>query len=228
LSLPAASAPAGVAGALPELANVRWRRRADERSLRRAGRLWTLSTVAHAVPFVLAALVLGLADAILLPFALLCLVHAWGIPELYAVRGARVAKRAGGVGQASGDGGGAERVALGLLGDLVGHAARDLHARSGLMLEPGRLGVWLVGEAGALLVRPGGRRVHCYCVHVPDRGLPPSDRLAHLLLALRTDELGFVTVANLAFSGARWRVRRRLRAPARLALDAAVRNARAM
>jgi hypothetical protein len=150
------------------------------------------------------------------------MLHAWGIPELYAARGARVAKRV------TGDRDGSELVALGLLGDLVDHRAHDLHARSGLMLEHGALGVWLIGEAGALLVRPGGRRVHCYCVRVPDRGLPPSDRLAHLLLALRTDELGFATVANLAFSGACWRVRRRLLAPARVALDAAAREARGL
>ncbi len=188
--------------------------------MRRAGRLWTLSTAAHAVPFVVAALVLGAASPILLPFALLCLLHAWGIPELYAARGARVAKPVGG------DRGGSERVALGLLGDLVDHRARELHGRSRLMLEPGRLGVWLVGEAGALLVRPGGHRVHCYCVKVTDPDLPPSDRLAHLLLALRTDEVGFATVANLAFSGACWRVRRRLARPARGAFEVAVRDAR--
>jgi hypothetical protein len=88
-------------------------------------------------------------------------------------------------------------------------------------MERGAFGVWLVGEAGALLVRPGGHRVHCYCVNVPDLELPAADRIAHLLLALRTDEAGFATVANLAFSGARWRVRRRLAAPARVALDAA-------
>ena len=156
-----AVAPAEAGGALPELANVHWRRRADERSLRRAGRLWTVSTAAHTVPFVLAALVLGLADPILLPFALLCLVHAWAIPELYAARGARVTKRAGG------DRDGSERVALGLLGDLVDHRARELHGRSGLMLERGRLGVWLVGEAGAMLVRPGGRRVASRGAHGP-------------------------------------------------------------
>jgi hypothetical protein len=164
--------------------------------------------------------VLGAASPILLPFALLCLVHAWGIPELYAARGARVAK------PVASDRGGSERVAIGLLGDLVDHRARELHGRSRLVVEPGRLGVWLVGEAGALVVRPGGRRVHCYCVKVTDPGLPPSDRLAHLLLALRTDEVGFATVANLAFSGARWRVRRRLARPAREALDVAVRDAR--
>jgi hypothetical protein len=75
-------------------------------------------------------------------------------------------------------------------------------------------------------VRPGGRRVNCYCVRVPDASLPPTDRIAHLLLALRTDEAGFATVANLSFSGARWRVRRRLPAPVRDALDAAGAQAR--
>ena len=96
------------------------------------------------------------------------------------------------------------------------------------MLEGGQLGVWLVGEAGALLVRPGGRRVNCYCVKATGPGLPPSDRVAHLLLALRTDETGFATVANLAFSGARWRLRRRLAQPAQEALEAAVERSREM
>ena len=85
-------------------------------------------------------------------------------------------------------------------------------------LEPGRLGTWLVGEAGALLV--SGRRVACWCVRATDPGLPAGDRVAHLLLALRSDEEGFATVANLAFSGARWRVRRRLPKHQRAALDA--------
>src|SRR5205823_4473976 len=109
--------------------------------------------------------------------------------------------------------------------DLVGHEARALHARSGLVLERGRLGVWLVGEAGALLVTR--RRVFCWCVRVPDPALPSADRTAHLLLALREDETGFATVANLAFSGARWRVRRRMAREMRPALDAAGRAARA-
>ena len=72
------------------------------------------------------------------------------------------------------------------------------------------MGVWLVGEAGALLVRPGGRRVHAFCVRVADADLPRSDRVAHLLLALREDEQGFATVANHAFAGATWRMRRRI------------------
>jgi hypothetical protein len=82
--------------------------------------------------------------------------------------------------------------------------------------------VWLVGEAGAVLVVPGGKKVHCFCVSASEPGdLPPSDRIAHLLLALRTDESGFATVANHAFAGAPWRLRRRMAAEARPALDAA-------
>jgi hypothetical protein len=97
-----------------------------------------------------------------------------------------------------------------------------LLAASGLALERGELGVWLVGEQGAFLVRPGGRRVDCWCVRVAEtEGLPAGDRVAHLLLALREDELGFAKVANLGFSGAWWRVRGRLDRRSRPALDAA-------
>jgi hypothetical protein len=153
------------------------------------------------------------------PVALVCLAHAWVIPELYASRGANVMRPA-----RRGDAK-AESTALGLLGDLVGHDARDLHARTGLVVEPGRLGTWVVGESGALLVRSGGRRVDCWCIGVPDPALPSADRIAHLLLALRTDEHGFATVANLAFSGGRRRVRRRLAPAMRPALDEAGRVA---
>lgn len=123
--------------------------------------------------------------------------------------------------------GGPESVALGLLGDLVGHRERDLLRRTGLVLQRGELGAWLVGEQGAFLVRSRGR-VDCWCVSV-DRtaDLPAADRTAHLLLALREDELGFAKVANLGFSGARWRVRRNLGEPARRALDEAAQAARA-
>ena len=54
-----------------------------------------------------------------------------------------------------------------------------------------------------------------------DGDLPSADRTAHLLLALREDEAGFATVANLAFSGAAWRLRHRLAKPMRPALAAA-------
>lgn len=207
--------------ALPELAGVYWRSRASNRTLGRAERLWTLTTAAHAVPFVGVAALLVALKPLTAPVALIALAHAWIIPELYAARGAGVV-RAGRSSSAPE----AERVALGLLGDLIDHRARDLHARTRLVIERGALGVWLVGEAGALLVRPGGRRVHCYCVKVNEGNLPASDRIAHLLLALRSDESGFATVANLAFAGARWRLRRRLPVPAREALDAAAAESR--
>jgi hypothetical protein len=202
------------APALPETAAVHWRPRADARRLRSRGRTWTLTTVAHTVPFIATAGAMFALEPLSFPVGLALLAHAWAIPELYARRGANVVRpRARAEAEA-------ERMALGLLGDLVGHEARELHARTGLVPERGRLGVWLVGEAGALLVRPGGRRVHCWCVHVEDPALPSADRTAHLLLALRADEQGFATVANLAFSGAPWRVRRRIPARMRPALDA--------
>ncbi|MCW2951497.1 MAG: hypothetical protein JWQ48_667 [Conexibacter sp.] len=202
----------GAAGTLPELATVPWRPRADAERLRRRGRLWTFTTVAHTLPFVLVAIAMMAIEPLAFPVALAALAHAWVIPELYAQRGANVVRPRRRVGAAS------ERVALGLLGDLVGHEARELHARTGLVRERGRLGTWLVGEAGALLVHEHG--VCCWCVSATDPALPSGDRTAHLLLALRSDEEGFATVANLAFSGARWRVRRRLQRPQRAALDA--------
>ena len=200
---------------LPETAAVHWRPRADAQRLRRRGVLWTLTTIAHVVPFIAVGVLLVVMQPLAAAVSLAAFAHAWVIPELYAVRGANVLRP-----KARADAG-AERTALGLLGDLVGHRARDLHAQTGLVVERGRLGVWAVGEAGAVLVTARGRRAHCFCVRVADPTLPSADRIAHLLLALRADEEGFATVANLAFSGARWRVRRRLPAPMRPALDAA-------
>jgi hypothetical protein len=174
------------------------------------------------VPFVVAAALLGLLAPITAPVGVILLAHAWIIPELYAARGAGVVRTGPRAGAA------AERRALGLLGDLIGHDARQLHARTGLVLEPGELGVWLIGERGALLARPGGRRVRCYCVRASDRDLPAGDRVAHLLLALREDEAGFATVANVAFCGACWRLRRRLAPSGREALKHAASAARRM
>jgi hypothetical protein len=202
--------------ALPELAAVSWRPRASAESLLRRGRLWTLVTVAHVVPFIVAGAILLALEPLSLPVALASFAHAWIIPELYAFRGSNTARPPRGWRNERG-----EPVAQGLLGDLLDHEARDLQRRTGLAMERGSLGVWLVGEAGALLVTPGGRRVHCFCVRVEEQSLPPSDRIAHLLLALRTDELGFATVANHAFAGAPWRLRRRLDREHRPALEAA-------
>ncbi len=208
------------AAALPELAAVPWRPLASPDSIRRRGLIWTAYTVAHIVPFLAAGVVLMALNPIALPVALACVAHAWIIPELYASRGANVIKRKGPRHP------GSERVAQGLLGDLLGHEERDLQRETGLAMERGVLGIWLVGEAGALLVAPGGKRVHCFCVTATDSDLPPSDRIAHLLLALRTDEAGFATVANHAFAGSPRRLRRRLKPDARAALAVAKHAAR--
>lgn len=208
------------AATLPELSRVPWRELTSESKLRRDGRRWTACTAAHTVPHVATAGALAALNPLTAPLGVILLAHAWAVPELYAARGARVARSAGP------QNGPAEAVALGLLGDLLSHRARERQTRTGLALERGGFGVWLLSPSGAILVRPGGRRVHCYCVTVTDSGLPPSDRTAHLLLALREDEAGFVTLANLVFAGATWRLRRRLGARARPALAEAVREAR--
>jgi hypothetical protein len=203
------------ADALPELASVPWRSRTDERWLRRYGRLWHLWTLLYTVPFLAAGAAMLALEPLTAPVALATIAHAWIIPELYAFRGASVLRPKGPRNEE------AEPVAQGLLGDLLAHDQRGLQRETGLALEPGELGTWLVGESGALLVTQRGRRVHCFCVGVPEKELPPSDRVAHLLLALRTDEAGFATVANHAFAGACWRVRRRLPSAMRPALDVA-------
>jgi hypothetical protein len=204
---------------LPELAAVPWRQPTDAAWLRRWGRVWHAWTLLYTVPFVAAAAGMVWLEPLAAPVAVAALAHAWIIPELYAFRGASTVRP-----KHRRDAPG-EPVAQGLLGDLLGHDARELQRSTGLALERGELGVWLIGEGGAVLVTPGGRRAHCFCVGVTDPELPPSDRIAHLLLALRVDEVGFATVANHAFAGAPWRVRRRLPQGMRPALDAARRAA---
>jgi hypothetical protein len=216
---------AGVSGGLAEAQALSWREAATERTLCRDGRRWTAWTAWVLFVFVTPGVVLLAIEPLTFPAALLCFAHAYAVPRIQAARGARAPvaigseRSASRLAEASPE---AERVALGLLGDLLGHEARELVARSGLALERGRMGVWLLGEQGALLVRPGGRRVFSWCVRIaqPDE-LPAGDRVAHLLLALREDEEGFATVANLQFSGAAWRLRRRTEERPRLALDAA-------
>jgi hypothetical protein len=208
-----------LAGELPELADVPWRPLVDERSLRRVDRRWTAWTIAHELPLLATAVGLVVLSPILIPVSLAALAFAWFIPDLYAAKGAEVLRPPRVPGAPTAE---PEVRALGLLGDLVGHHARDLLHETGLVVERGTLGVWLVGGKGALLVRGRGRRVQCYCVRAKGEDLPLSDRVAHLLLALRADERGFATVANLSFSGARWRLARKLRPSARAGLQAAV------
>src|SRR3954471_23225634 len=126
---------------LPERQAVHWRPLVDERRLRRTAALWTATTTAHVVPFIGAGAGGFAVPPLALPVSLASLAHAWVIPELYAQRGANVV-RAGGLRfiRAPAD---AEARSVGLLGDLVGHEARALHAATGLVLERGRLGTWL-------------------------------------------------------------------------------------
>lgn len=182
--------------------------------------MWTLWTVTGTIPFIAAGIALIWLQPLAAPVAIASLAHAWIIPELHAFRGASVLRRKGAAHEQ------AEPQAQGFLGDLLAHEPRALQRRTGLVLERGSLGHWLVGEAGAVLFLAGGRRVHCFCVTVTDKSLPPSDRIAHLLLALRSDELGFATVANHAFSGASWRIRRRMPRSMRPAYDSVLAAAR--
>jgi hypothetical protein len=214
----AAGSTSGREQALPELASVPWRRRASAASLHTRGRTWTWFTVAYVVQWFAVAGVLLALEPLSAPAAGIGLAMAWIVPSLYAARGATTLRPKG----ARHDG--AEPVAQGFLGDLLGHEERELHRVTGLAVERGRLGTWVVGEGGAAVVTDGGRRVHCFCVRTTDPDLPPSDRIAHLLLALRTDEEGFATVANHAFAGAPWRLSRRLDKRARPALAAARRT----
>jgi hypothetical protein len=198
--------------------------------VRRDGRRWTAWTCWIGFVFFAPGVLLIAIEPLTFPAAALCFAHAWAIPWLQARRGARQVVAIGdprSVGRRAADRG-PEAVALGLLADLVGHRERELLRRTGLVLQRGGLGAWLVGEQGAFLVRSRGRRVDCWCVSVGETAnLPAADRAAHLLLALREDELGFAKVANLGFSGARWRVRRNLDMRARIALDEAAQATRA-
>jgi hypothetical protein len=212
------------ADGLEEAAALWWRKETTQATLNRDGGRWTLWTVGIVFAFTAPGVVLLLLSPLTLPVALGCFAHAWIVPWLQARRGARSVVPIGAERGASPGGArsGPDRRALGLLADLVGHEERELVARTGLALQRGEFGVWLVGERGALMVRPGGRRVDCWCVRVAETdGLPGADRVAHLMLALREDERGFAKVANLGFSGAVWRVRRSLSASSRLALDLA-------
>jgi hypothetical protein len=202
---------------LPEAAEVWWRTPVDDGRLAKIEWLSAAYTTVYVMPFLGFAAFLIVLAPVLAAVSLLCLAHAWVIPELFAHRGARVLAL-----------GGSEDVrrGRGFLADLLDRRPAELEAATGVVVERGRLGVWVLGDNGALLVRPGGRRVHAFCVGVKDTDLRRCDRVAHLLLALRQDERGFATVANHAFAGATWRIRRRLPPKRRPALDEAVRLAR--
>jgi hypothetical protein len=202
---------------LPEAAEVWWRKPVDERRLALMEWLSAAYTTVYVMPFFVLGAVLIALEPLLAPVSFLCLVHAWVIPELFAHRGARLVAP---------DRRGRERAGKGLLADLLDREQAAIEELTGTVVERGRLGTWVLGEQGALLVRRRGRRAHCFCVSVKDAELGRADRIAHLLLALRQDETGFATVANHAFVGGTWRVRRRLPRERREALAAAVAQSR--
>ena len=224
-----ASAPVALGQGLVEAQRLHWREHASEATLRRDGRRWTFWTVAVLVSFGAPAVLLLALNPLLFPVALILVAHAWLICRLQAGRAVTSVLVLQTGGAASTPMPGPNSVALGLLGDLLGHDERELMQRTGMAMQRGRLGVWLLGERGALLIRPGGRRIFSFCVRVGEGDdLPAADRVAHLLLALREDEEGFATVANLGFSGAVWRCRVRMKARQRAALEAARAAARAI
>jgi hypothetical protein len=201
------------AGGLAEARRLGWRQPATAAVLRRDERRWSMWTAWVVVAFTAPSVVLIAVEPLAAPIALIWSAHGWAVWRMQAGRGVRSVVAIGSERSVARDGCavGAERTALGLLGDLLDHRERGLLERSGLALQRGDLGAWLIGEQGALLVRPGGHRVDAFCVRVSEASdLPAGDRVAHLLLALREDEIGFATVANLNFSGAAWRVRRRM------------------
>ena len=195
------------AGVLAEAAAMPWRRRASERTLAKEGRIWTLWSVAIVLTFGLPAALLIWIQPLTFPVAAIFLGHGIAVLHLQARRGARGVKPIGGAASPE------DRRALGLLGDLVGHEERELLPAPAWRWSGGGWGPgWSARRERSWCA--GGHRVHCFCVRVGEAGdLPPADRVAHLLLALREDEEGFATVANRNFSGATWRVRLQLRPP---------------
>ena len=158
-------------------------------------RLWTLTTVAHTVPFFVAALVLFMLQPVSVPVAVILLVHAWTIPSS-TPSAAPTSLQAPPRGRPSPEG-----TALGLLGDLVGHGAREVDAAHRARPSPAG---WAPGSSGRrapsscgraagarLLVRPG-RRPRCR----RRTGSPTPARAAR-------GRAGFATVANRAFAAPR-------------------------
>ena len=192
--------------------------RRRRRSCALRGRLWTLTMVAHVIPFAGAAALLMWMQPLALPVALVCLAHAWIIPELYAQRGANVLRppRRRGAAPASRRRGPEQR-SVGLLGDLVGHEARELHAAHGARrrARPARH-VDRGGDGRGPAARPPPpARVLLLREGRPAPGGRPRAALRrpHRAPAARPAQrrAGFATVANLAFAGATWRLRRRMR-----------------
>ena len=118
---------------LPEAAEVWWRAPVDGRRLRLMELLSAGYTTVYVTPFFVMGAVLIALEPLLVPVSVLCLVHAWVIPELFAHRGARVLA----VDQGRQEG-------KGLLADLLDREQAVIEERTGAVVEQGRLRVWVL------------------------------------------------------------------------------------
>ena len=128
-------------------------------------------------------------EPLALPVALACLAHAWVIPELYAAARARTScgprRRADRRAESA-----RARAARRPRRPRRARPARPHRARRS---SAGASATWLVGEAGALLVRSGGRRGGLLVHRRPRTGdaalrrphRPPPARAAHRRAGLR-------------------------------------------
>src|SRR5437764_4612216 len=116
-------------GVLAEAAAMPWRKRASERTLRHEGRIWTLWSIGVLITFGLPAALLVWLEPLAAPVSAIFLGHGLAVLHIQARRGARGVKPLSETTTTQGASGGAhsddaERAALGLLGDLVGHDSR--------------------------------------------------------------------------------------------------------
>lgn len=110
---------------LAESAAVPWRERASNLTLRRDGRRWTAWSAGVVVTFGAPAAALMALEPLAAPAAAFFLAHGVAVLHLQAGRGARAVVPIGSERSASRRAGadtGPEGIALGLLGDLVGHS----------------------------------------------------------------------------------------------------------
>ena len=164
-------------------------------------------TALYVTPLIVVAVVLFWLEPLLVPgLARSALVHAWVIPELFANRGAgvvRVSRRS------------ARRAPEQRRAGAAGRPARPRRARPAAPTPAWRSSAagwasgWWARPARCWCAPAGGACTPSACAW-PTRTCPARTAIAHLLLALREDEQGFATVANHAFAGATWRMRRRL------------------
>ena len=188
----------------------------DARWLRRWGRIWHAWTLLYTVPFIAAGVGLIVLEPLAAPVALAALRARLDHPRAVRLPGGERGA-AEGPAQRGGRAGGAGPARRPARPRRARASARD-RPRAGAR-RAGRLAAW--ARPARCSCRPAAGASTASAWRATERELPPSDRIAHLLLALRVDEEGFATVANHAFAGAPWRVGGGCPRRMRPALDAA-------